>query len=83
MRQKELLDTGRQWFEQQGWKPFPFQLEAWQHYLDGYSGLVNAPTGTGKTYSLAMAILLEGISLPPHSSPLPTSPEGGGWEGAG
>lgn len=42
-----------------GWKPFAFQLEAWQAYLDGFSGLVNAPTGSGKTYSLLMPIVLE------------------------
>ncbi len=61
MNEKELIHIGKQWFEQRGWAPFPFQLEAWRHYLGGYSGLVNAPTGTGKTYSLAMPILLEGL----------------------
>lgn len=59
MDQEALLETGKAWFKQQGWEPFPFQLQAWQHHLSGYSGLVNAPTGSGKTYSLAMPILLE------------------------
>lgn len=49
------------WFESRGWKPFPFQYEAWQAYLAGESGLVNAPTGSGKTYSLVVPILLEFI----------------------
>lgn len=62
MDKEKLLQIGKQWFEQQGWEPFPFQLEAWRHYLYSYSGLVNAPTGTGKTYALAMPILLEGYS---------------------
>ena len=44
-----------------GWKPFPFQLDTWQAYHDGHNGLVNAPTGSGKTYSLAVPILLEGL----------------------
>lgn len=44
-----------------GWRPFDFQLEAWSAYLSGYHGLVNAPTGSGKTYSLLMPILLEFI----------------------
>ncbi len=52
-------DLGVQWFRQQGWKPFAFQLEAWQSAWKGESGLVNAPTGSGKTYSLLIPILLE------------------------
>ena len=47
------------WFEQKGWKPFDFQISTWKHYLSGYHGIVNAPTGSGKTYSLFIAILLE------------------------
>lgn len=47
------------WFAHKKWKPFDFQLQAWQAYLAGKSGLVNAPTGSGKTYSLLLPILLE------------------------
>lgn len=47
------------WFKKQGWTPFSFQTEAWEAYLDGKSGLVNAPTGSGKTYSLVIPIILE------------------------
>jgi ATP-dependent Lhr-like helicase len=53
------LKVGKDWFEKMGWKPFAFQLESWQAYLNGKSGLVNAPTGSGKTYSLMMPIILE------------------------
>jgi len=42
-----------------GWTPFAFQVEAWAAYRSGYSGLVNAPTGSGKTYSLMMPLVLE------------------------
>lgn len=56
-----LIFIGEDWFAAQQWKPFPFQREAWQAYLEGKSGLVNAPTGSGKTYSLLMPILLEFI----------------------
>lgn len=58
---EDLIVKGKQWFEDRGWEPFPFQLEAWQTYLRGYDGLVNAPTGSGKTYSLIIPILLEFI----------------------
>ena len=51
-----------QWFTQMGWQPFPFQLESWRSHLNGESGLVNAPTGCGKTLSLAVPILLEGLA---------------------
>ncbi len=53
------------WFEHQGWKAFPFQENTWKAYLDGYSGLVNAPTGSGKTYSLLIPALLEYLHTPP------------------
>lgn len=45
------------WFNEKGWVPFPFQLEAWDAVLNGKSGLVNAPTGSGKTYSLLLPLL--------------------------
>ncbi len=53
------LESGKRWFEAQGWTPFPFQLEAWQSVWAGFSGMINAPTGSGKTYSLLIPILLE------------------------
>ncbi|MCW5910675.1 MAG: ligase-associated DNA damage response DEXH box helicase [Cyclobacteriaceae bacterium] len=54
-----MLAKGMAWFEAQGWSPFPFQVEAWQSVWEGYHGIVNAPTGSGKTYSLLIPILLE------------------------
>lgn len=53
------LKVGKDWFREMGWTPFPFQLEGWQAYLEGASGLVNAPTGSGKTYSLMVPLVLE------------------------
>jgi ATP-dependent helicase Lhr and Lhr-like helicase len=58
----EMIEVGRTWFNERGWVPFPFQIESWNSYFEGYSGLVNAPTGSGKTYSLLMPIMLEFIS---------------------
>lgn len=65
MKKDELLKLGVVWFEKNGWKPFPFQKEAWKTYLSGKQGLVNAPTGSGKTYSLIIPILLEYIQNNP------------------
>jgi len=55
------IRPGLDWFEVIGWQPFPFQVEAWKKYLSGYSGLINAPTGFGKTYSLVIPILIEAM----------------------
>ena len=56
---KSNIELGIKWFESQKWKPFPFQKNTWYAYLNGQSGLVNAPTGSGKTYSLFIAAALE------------------------
>ncbi|MFY8037347.1 MAG: DEAD/DEAH box helicase, partial [Cyclobacteriaceae bacterium] len=54
-----MLEADVAWFKSKGWTPFSFQLEAWQAYARGESGMVNAPTGSGKTYSLIIPIVLE------------------------
>ncbi len=53
------IERATAWFHQRGWQPFPFQEQAWDRYLAGDNGLVNAPTGSGKTYSLLLPIFLE------------------------
>ncbi|NNC81935.1 MAG: ligase-associated DNA damage response DEXH box helicase [Flavobacteriales bacterium] len=42
--------------DSKGWKPKRFQREAWKAVEKGRSGLINAPTGSGKTYSLWIPI---------------------------
>ncbi|MDN5200743.1 ligase-associated DNA damage response DEXH box helicase [Fulvivirgaceae bacterium BMA10] len=59
MTNTELIAIGSKWFEERGWSPFKFQKDTWKAYLNNQCGLVNAPTGSGKTYSLAIPILLE------------------------
>ncbi|MEM9835252.1 MAG: ligase-associated DNA damage response DEXH box helicase [Bacteroidota bacterium] len=63
----ELMASAHQWFAQQGWQAFPFQMATWEAYLRGQSGVVNAPTGSGKTYSLIIPILLEALADPSSS----------------
>lgn len=48
----------KDWFGAQGWCVFPFQQRAWESFANGGQGIVNAPTGSGKTYSLMIPILL-------------------------
>jgi ATP-dependent helicase Lhr and Lhr-like helicase len=50
------------WFAGRGWRPFPFQREVWEAYAAGESGLVHAATGTGKTYAVWFAALLEALA---------------------
>jgi len=57
--------TIREWMETQGRQPFAFQEETWQHILDQGSGLVNAPTGCGKTFSVFLGVLIDFINRHP------------------
>jgi len=45
--------------------PFSFQEKVWESYLNGKSGLLNAPTGSGKTYALFLAELIDWINKNP------------------
>jgi ATP-dependent Lhr-like helicase len=60
-----------EWFAERGWTPFGFQREVWEAYLAGESGLVHAPTGTGKTYAVWMAPLLEWMADHPEPANRP------------
>jgi ATP-dependent Lhr-like helicase len=51
------------WFASKGWTPFQFQTETWQAFSEGKHGLLNAPTGSGKTYALWVPIFLEILKL--------------------
>ena len=53
------------WLNSQGHKPFAFQEETWQHILNGKSGLVNAPTGFGKTFSVFLGSVISFINHHP------------------
>jgi ATP-dependent Lhr-like helicase len=55
------------WFESKGLQPFAFQEETWEHILQSNSGLVNAPTGCGKTFSVFLGALIEFINENPEN----------------
>lgn len=55
----------RQWFKHKKWKQFPFQIEMEEAYLSGQSGLLNAPTGSGKTFALFLPFLAAYINKYP------------------
>ena len=52
------------WFAQQRWQPLPFQRQIWQAYLSGRSGLIQVPTGSGKTYAAVMGPIAEMLATP-------------------
>jgi ATP-dependent Lhr-like helicase len=52
------------WFDRQGWKPLPFQLETWRAYLAGKSGMIQVPTGSGKTYAAVMGAIATMLQTP-------------------
>ena len=44
--------------------PFKFQIDTWQKFGNGYSGMVVAPTGFGKTYSVFLALISDFLNHP-------------------
>ena len=57
----------KQWYTQKQWKQFLFQKEMEAAYLSGFSGLLNAPTGSGKTFALFLPFLADFINKHPDS----------------
>lgn len=53
------------WLEAKGLSPFTFQEEAWGKILEGKSGLINAPTGCGKTFSVYLGVLISWVNAYP------------------
>ncbi|SDH87684.1 ATP-dependent helicase Lhr and Lhr-like helicase [Chryseobacterium taeanense] len=52
------------WMSDKGISPFKFQVETWRKFGNGYSGMVVAPTGFGKTYSVFLALISDFLNRP-------------------
>lgn len=70
------------WFAQQGWTPLAFQRQAWAAYLGsessaGESGLIQVPTGSGKTYAAVMGPIAELLAEAGWSADQPGTPPPG------
>ena len=66
-----MISVGQQvirgWYKQKNWEQFAFQSEMEAAYLSGFSGLLNAPTGSGKTFALFLPFLADYINKYPDS----------------
>ena len=49
-----ILVPIQSWFKRRGWTPLPFQEHSWTAHLEGRSGLIQVPTGSGKTFAAVM-----------------------------
>lgn len=47
------------WFFNQGWKAHAFQEQCWKAISNGKSGILNAPTGYGKTFAIWFGIIAQ------------------------
>jgi ATP-dependent Lhr-like helicase len=56
----------QEWLSHKGFSPFSFQEACWKEINNGQSGLVNAPTGCGKTFSVFLGSLIQFINEHPQ-----------------
>jgi ATP-dependent Lhr-like helicase len=56
-----------EWLDKKGFHPFEFQEQTWEQIMNGRSGLVNAPTGCGKTFSVFLGTLIQFINEHPKN----------------
>jgi len=63
-KESDGLQIVKEWMALKGHAPFPFQESTWQRYAHGYSGMVVAPTGFGKTFSVFLAVVIDFLNHP-------------------
>jgi ATP-dependent Lhr-like helicase len=57
----------QEWYLLKKWEQFPFQKEMMDSYVTGFSGLLNAPTGSGKTFAMFLPFIVDYINENPES----------------
>ncbi len=50
--------------QEKGHEPFSFQSQTWERYHNNFSGMVVAPTGFGKTFSVFLAVVIDYLNHP-------------------
>jgi len=50
--------------QEKGHEPFSFQSQTWERYHNNFSGMVVAPTGFGKTFSVFLAVVIDYLNQP-------------------
>ncbi|MBN8623383.1 MAG: ligase-associated DNA damage response DEXH box helicase [Flavobacteriales bacterium] len=54
----------QKWLNEKDFVPFGFQIETWEKFGKNYSGMVIAPTGFGKTFSVFLAVIIDFLNHP-------------------
>ncbi|MCZ2085844.1 MAG: DEAD/DEAH box helicase, partial [Flavobacteriales bacterium] len=54
----------KKWMDEKDREPFGFQSETWFKFSNNYSGMVIAPTGFGKTFSVFLAVVIDYMNHP-------------------
>ena len=65
MRKTKGYIVVSEWLKSKGYEAFAFQEATWDAIYKGESGLVNAPTGFGKTFSVFLGAIIQFINSHP------------------
>jgi ATP-dependent Lhr-like helicase len=66
---ESVLAPLERWFASRGWRPLPFQRQAWRADLAGQSGLIQVATGAGKTYAAVLGPIARLLAEPGGPKP--------------